>query len=430
MFKHIIVAIALLGSVSAHAEETIEFAYGPNPRSLDNKNIFDIDSYFRRKAWGDLKSAGVDSINLNASSLIEHEYIQPNQTVRHPLTYLDTTELYNLKTISETNEMKVNYEAGYGFGGTYCGLDTDPDNSQMQALAIKAADDEFYKVTSRLLNVGIPIDTINVDGIFLRLISGAKKVASCGAQNIGFNIEDTVMGAQTYMKHLRNRINLHPTHKKNQREVKVNWLINLTNWTVNGQPRGNLQDTEYSDVDLIHVITKFNHLQKIDKSANPLKIEGIVIDYPKDFVNSNPGRFRDKLFHIWNSVNHPTSAKNRMNNDGQQIGFSFIINGIDLHAECLIHQPSFKDINFIPYRTSKGAPMKENCMKTQWATDNAYFAQTVNYANAILNDEPLDGRRLSEVITQIDSLVFQTWGENPLTNLRYMDQLQEYLAPY
>ncbi|MCE8422156.1 hypothetical protein LZ190_26515, partial [Rhodovulum sulfidophilum] len=125
-----------------------------------------------------------------------------------------------------------------------------------------AAEFEVDRNVTRLLEAGIPISAINVDGPMLRLLSDSGKPASCKASaGIGFDPMTAAEAVQAYMVELRDRIEA----AQGGRPVEMRWLVNLPNWQAGRVPRlGNGRGAPTTD--LSQVFEAFTRVQAEGRS--------------------------------------------------------------------------------------------------------------------------------------------------------------------
>lgn len=79
---------------------------------------------------------------------------------------------------------------------------------------------------------------------------------------------------------------------------------------------------------------------------------------------------------------------------------------------------------FLPYRDDDGNVTSGQCETNQVALDQDYFSDSFEYADSLRSGDLRN--RISHRITEIDTLIFQSWHVNPLSNLIYMDEVRKY----
>lgn len=432
-----LLALGLAVSLGGAGLAEPAYVFGPGPRALDNRAVFGAEA---RPAWHALRQAGVEGIVLNPTFLMETEFQRgPTPEGRYPRrpegTYLTDADLEGLaRTVARTG-LGVTYEAGIGLSGEACDPRLPP-----AGIGRRAAQVEFGQTVSRLMQAGIPVAAINVDGPFLRLIADSRKAWSCAAFGTtpegkamrarGFDPDTAARAAQAYMKEMRDLI-----AAAGGGDTRVNLLINLPNWQVQSIPRlGNRKGAATTDLTLM--FQAFTRMQKADADPGPpLEIAEIVIDYPYYIVRADSNRFRDRTKHLWN-------MSRGINPGGAPPVFGFIVNSGDAAHACLGREAA-TDVPFLPFRRGAGA-ISEKCQRAQTGSDTAqnardgvsdndvdFLRDSLTYAEALRPGGKLarelvtrDGSRIAD---HVGHIYFQAWGVNPLSNRWYMERLAGYL---
>ncbi|AZB66386.1 hypothetical protein RSWS8N_20129 (plasmid) [Cereibacter sphaeroides WS8N] len=415
-------------ALGAGAEAAPEAIYGPGPRALDNREIFAAANL---PLWQELDRAGVEGIVLNPTFLMQSDFQQAGTAAearpRPRDTYLTDDDLASLAQVVARTGLDMTYVAGIALSGDRC----DPSLAPAD-LGRAAAEFEVDRNVTRLLEAGIPISAINVDGPMLRLLSDSGKPASCKASaGIGFDPMTAAEAVQAYMVELRDRIEA----AQGGRPVEMRWLVNLPNWQAGRVPRlGNGRGAPTTD--LSQVFEAFTRVQAEGRSpGRPLEISEIVIDYPYAYVRQNPGHFSARLRTLWN-------VSRDLNPSGRQPPLGIIVNSRSYSNPCLKREGR-PDAAFLTFRRGQGA-ISAACQRAQigedtranaedgvFDNDTDYLRDSFAYADGLKPGGELarqlvlrDGTRIADHIAH---LYYQSWGVNPLSNAWYMERLIERL---
>ncbi len=415
-------------ALGAGAEAAPEAIYGPGPRALDNREIFAAANL---PLWQELDRAGAEGIVLNASLLMAYDFRgltrRGAEIPRPEGSYLTDADLASLAQIVSRTGLDVTYVAGIALSGDRCDPSLDPAE-----IGRAAAEFEVDRNVTRLLEAGIPISAINVDGPMLRLLPDSGKAASCKASvGIGFDLMTAARAVQAYMVELRDRIEA----AQGGRPVEIRWLVNLPNWQVGRVPRlGNGRGAPTTD--LSQAFEAFTRVQAEERSSGrPLEISEIVIDYPYAYVRQNPGHFSARLRTLWN-------VSRDLNPSGRQPPLGIIVNSRSYANPCL-EREGRPDAAFLTFRRGQGA-ISAACQRAQigedtranaedgvFDNDTDYLRDSFAYADELKPGGELakqlvlrDGTR---IVDHIAHLYYQSWGVNPLSNAWYMERLIERL---
>lgn len=418
-FASLVVALSLAVLAAGPLRADIGIVFGPSPRALDNRSLFDAETL---PIWQDLQAAGVGEILLNPTFLMQSELrFAPDAAGNHPPrpqgTFLRAADIESLARLQRDLGLRISYEAGTGLSGEVCAPGLSPEERGRQA-----AEREFDQTLRRLQDAGITVAALNVDGPFLRLIRGSEKRSSCAEAGTGFDIDTTVRAVQAYLGALRDRV----TAANGGRTPDLRLVVNLPNWRLRSLPRRGGGDS----VDLAEVLSAFGALQA--GSADPVTIAEVVIDYPYALVAADPTLFRDRNRHLWN-------ATRPINGSGPGPDFGYITNSLSYANACLDRGPR-PDVAFLPF-VRGGRPINKDCQQAQTGdgtppdgkndSDADYLRDSLAYAAALrpggdLSEQLVvrDGTRISSHIAHV---YMQSWGLNPMRNLWFADRLQQHL---
>lgn len=415
-----LVALAMLAATAA-AHARPDAVFGPSPRALDNHAVFAPD---RLPQWRQLRDAGVGAIVLNATFVAPTDMDGPAPRARPQDTYMTDAELRDLAGISEGAGLDVIYEAGIALGHDLCSNGMAPRD-----IGETAARREYDAVISRLHRAGVSIATLSFDGPFLRLVSDSSKRGACAVDTgYGLSVPDAVEAGRTYMLTLRALV-----ERSNPRggAVTATLIVNLPNWQVLNLPRtANVGGPR--TVDLRDVMAAFTEAQDtaLRRGEAQLIIDEIVVDYPWAMVDNGRDLFRDRVRHLWNMTRTINAA-------GPAPTIGFIVNTLPYTQSCAFEVPNA--VPFLPWQRD-GKMLADTCISAQMGlndtdprpdTDRDFMAESVAYARALAPGGALDrvlttadGTRITDHLTHI---YFQSWGENPVFNVWYMDEVADYL---
>lgn len=413
-------------STSALRAQDIEF--GPGIRSIDFDDIFDRSVPAHAAAWDSLYASGVRTIVLSQGLISPYA---PNHKKRPVATYMSAAALANMRqTLNRgpgpRDDFHVTYIAGYGLGAQACKAGSTP-----QKIALAAADWEFSKIIRRVLDSGVPIRTLDVDGVFLRVIKSSKKAHSCALAKTGggYSADTSAQIGLDYLKRLRDLINAHPTQRKAGLQVDVTLLINLPNWRVGSFPAlksaGNTGDL------VTDMLAAFGKAMQAD-TDRPLSLSGAVIDYPFPHARNNPKAFRAKTAALLNGLKALPRTKARL---------TFITNtnytltpqersqryrGFKGTVACVWGDNwsiSGGSLPYLPYENAQGVQMPATCLAQQTAADARYWEESARFANRI-SSGAWRGRGVRQ--SDVAAYRFQSWHEMPARSLFSMSRTRDY----
>lgn len=440
--KPYFLAVLLFAATCSASLAQVKIGFGPNPRSLDNLSVWNYSAGPAQDRWNDLHRAGIDRIVINSSFLMRHQ-LQLPKTGNPPVwiprpvgTYLTWPGFMQMKDMVNIGGFEFAYSAGIGLSGDRCAdLASNPVTGGEIAATI-----EYNNVLLPMLNAGVPLHEIEVDGVFLRLISGSEKRYACEDQGAGFTVGDTVKAVDAYLKKMKSLISLHRTQAGIDLDIVL--TINLPNWKVGERPRN--KNPTAADADLLNIINAFAQ-HRAANGYNP-RIVRLNIDYPYCYVQGRApcvkggttaqnGVFIYKMTKLWDHSRD-------MNGTGtgvEEPKLSVIVNTHKKEAACVVTDTLYP--YFLTYRGYKPQPPAgsvapsggwtwtepgSRCQTTQQKIDRAFMAEAVNYANRLKPSGDL-GRAMSQrgnVV--IDKLIFQAWGSVPLLNTWYIEKVEDY----
>ncbi|MBY6088746.1 hypothetical protein [Maritimibacter alkaliphilus] len=410
---------------------TREIEFGPGLRSIDFDKVFDRSNATRAKMWDDLYAAGLRGVVLSQGMVSPRA---PDHSSRPDGTYLAGPAL---KQVRETmnrgpgtaDDFHVTYVAGYGLGGTGCGPGDDP-----ATLGREAADWEFETALKRLLDAGIPIRRIDVDGPFLRLITNSRKAFSCavGQARSGYSGRQTATAVHAYMKRLRDRVDTHKTTTASGLSVRMGLLFNLPNWALGGRPA---LKSAGATGDLIEdVLLPFGRIMAEDRDRRPLSLASTVIDYPYPYVLADPAAFKAKTAALLDALRDlPDTAPTltfitntdyglaSSGNDPRQAGYEGTV-------PC-VWRDNWKisggSLPYLPYENAAGQTMPADCVAQQNDADSRYREESVKFAE-MLDSGAWRGR--SVAASDIAAYRFTSWHEMPVSSISMMNRVLRFMT--
>ncbi|CUH63959.1 hypothetical protein TG4357_00985 [Thalassovita gelatinovora] len=426
---HLIFAVVIATLPQTPSAQEVQF--GANLRSLDFAKVFDTAaSPERMKRWDALYATGVTDLVISQALVSPYS---PARTARKSGTYLSDMDLENLSGVLSdggNRDFELTYVSGYGLSNDACASSPDPTE-----VGKNAANWEYKNIVSRLLDKGIPIHAVNVDGPFLRVIAGSTKGFSCGlGRHGGFNAAQSARIVIVYMKQLRNLINLHPAN--HGVDVQIALLINLPNWAIAGDPA--IPSAGLTG-DLVHdVLVKFGAELRADAtSVKPLVVDGVVFDYPYTLVTANEPVFKRKTMHVLNRLKtFPPHAINPV--------LTFITNTAYRHPQSILQGDlqgtapcvwqtnkiiSIKQIPYLPYEGKNGATMPSSCVDEQQAVDQGYWNDSFEYADRLRRPytDPSSLRARDMQDSDIRATMFLSWFATPVSTLSSIERTIGYV---
>ncbi|UWQ93543.1 hypothetical protein K3727_21460 (plasmid) [Rhodobacteraceae bacterium M382] len=444
---------AVLIAMAGAALSQVDIAFGPNPRSYDNLEVWDYSSKTSRQQWTALNTAGVTEIHLNAAFLLRHDILQmtpPRWPARPAATYLTGPQFSQMKDLVRRGGFRFVYEAGYGLGGDRCRqIKQDPVTGGAAAALV-----EYNNVLRPMLDNQVPVHAIAVDGAFLRLIAGSKKAFSCDTHaGVRLKTSQTVAAVQAYLVKMVALLATHPVQRGI--DLQVDLTINLPNWKVGDLDR--VFHPEVANPDLLAVLAAFDRLR--DSAGQKPAIRRIKLDYPYCYVTgpcAAGGRPRQKLETIFVSkVAEVWDHSRGLNGPGSKGPTLSVVTNTEQDADsCVVTDTKFPF--FLVYRAcrpAKSDPAKSDPAKSDPGTpdcapgqaweqpmpwcqietirsgDHAFYIKSFKFADRLKPSGDLRKRisaqsSLGQVT--IDQLIFQAWHETPYTNAAYRRKVTDY----
>lgn len=440
--KRYFLAILLFVATCTASLAQVAIGFGPNPRSLDNLSVWNYAVGPARNRWNALYRAGVDRIVINPTFLMRHQLQLPRTGTpavwipRPEGTYLTWPGFMQMKDMVHIGGFEFAYSAGIGLSGDRCAaIASNPTTGGEIAATI-----EYNNVLIPMLNAGVPLHEIEVDGAFLRLIAGSEKQYSCAAQGAGFTVGNTVKAVDAYLKKLTSLISLHSTQTGIDLDVVL--TVNLPNWKVEEKPRNS--NATATDVGLLGVLDTF--VQHRALNGYKPQILRMNVDYPYCYIQGKAPCakggttvqnevFVHKMVKLWDHSRHV----NGTGFDVEKPNLSVIINTHKEKAVCVTtgalypyvlmyraYKPQPPAGSITPPSRWKWVEPSSKCQKTQRKIDAEFMAVSVSYANRLKATGDL-GRAMSRngnVV--ISKVIFQAWGHVPLSNAWYIEKVRYY----
>ncbi|MFC3612373.1 hypothetical protein ACFORG_01250 [Lutimaribacter marinistellae] len=414
-------AIALIAASPAPAQE-VEF--GPGLRSLDFAEVFDTSVPARAQMWDAFHDAGIRHIVLSQGLVSP---FAPDRSKRPAGTYIADRELADLRATlnrgaAPDDDFHVTYVGGYGLAPDVCRMRATPAE-----IGIAAAEWEFTRIVSRLLDAGLPVRTIDIDGPFLRVIDGARKGFSCAltSDSPAFDTTQSAEIVLSYMKHLRDLTDAHATNRAAGVNVGMTLLINLPNWRVGRYPPL-ASGAETGDL-VAEILPAFGAAMRAD-TDRPLALDGAVIDYPYPLARDDTAAFiaksegllaglralprtRPRLAYFTNTHYRltPSETDDRYRAYGGTVRCVWSENW----------RISGGSLPYLPYENANGAKMPADCIAQQNQADARYWDESALFANRILSGDWL-GRTVTRA--DISAVRFMSWHEMPASSLSTMNR--------
>ncbi|MEX5730202.1 hypothetical protein Ga0609869_003555 [Rhodovulum iodosum] len=428
--RALLAAAVLCGTVvvGAPAAQSQDIEFGPGLRSVDFADVFDSSVKARARMWHAFYRAGIRTIVVSQGLISPYA---PDHSRRPSRTYLSDGQLKDLRDTlnrgpSTKDDFHLTYVAGYGLGAKACRQGSTPSE-----IATAAAEWEFENIVSRVLDSGVPIRAIDVDGPFLRVMEGSRKAFSCALSPATKGVSSAASAriALSYMKRLRDLTDAHVTNSSAGVKVEMALLINLPNWRVGGYPA---LRTAGATGDLVtDVLAEFGKAMRADKTR-PLHLSGAVIDYPYPLARSRPAAFKAKSERLLAGLRAlpRTTAK-----------LTFIANthyaldpyeteknarGYAGTVRCV--WSDYRDISegslpYLPYENARGTKMPADCMAAQNAADERYWDESARFADEIMSGAWLGN---SVDLKDVSAVRFMSWHEMPASSLSTMNRTLRY----
>ena len=444
----------ILQSFCVLPSAALDIEFGANTRSLDHANIFKTvvtpptgASTARAAKWNSLFNNNIRNIVISEAMTSPFNPEGVNGTTRDPLTYLSSSDLANLATTmnrGSATDFNVIVEAGFGLSVKACSYTNNPSTA-----ASESAKWEYDKILKpQYLDKNIPIREIDVDGPFLRLLANSKKEFSCADQNRGvFSSVNAGKVVRDYLKHLRNRIDNHPTHKRTASanddiKVKTSITVNLPNWQVSGVKRLSSAGNTGDLTSATGVLVDFKSAMDADTGI-VLEIERFSVDYPYQFVpNILAGEpLATGLTVFKNKVQHLRTRIGTIPRTGSNLTFitnyAYNLNptstdtlqkSIPGTVTCVWsltggNREFADEIPYLPYQNDDGIT-DSTCVGTQTtADDNNYFNKVAIYAKNIANGTWLHS---NFPLGAVGAIRFYSWFEMPVSTFTSMDRAIRY----
>ncbi|APZ51401.1 hypothetical protein Ga0080574_TMP1067 [Salipiger abyssi] len=422
--RGLLIAAALVATVVANTLSAQEIEFGPNLRSMDFADVFDSSVEARASMWNKFHANGLRRIVISQALVSP---FAPDHSRRPDGTYLSDGDLANLRRTlnrgaSAADDFRVTYVAGYGLGVSGCAPGADPAQT-----ANAAAEWEFRRIVRRVLDAGVPIRAIDVDGPFLRLLDGSRKAYSCAetATGRGYSDRGAARVALLYMKRLRDLTNAHATNRAAGVTVDMALLVNLPNWAA-GRHSALKTAGKTTDV-MTGVLSELKLAMEADKDR-PLALSGAVVDYPYNHAKADPAAFRAKtaaLLEILKTLPRTRAKLTIVTNTNYAL-----YPGLDMPryrkyrgtVRCVWQdnwQISGGSLPYLPYENARGRKMPRDCVSEQNAADARYWDESVAFARNIAS-----GRWRSESVAlgDIAAFRFTSWHEMPVSTLSTMNR--------
>ena len=392
-------------------------AFGPSIRAEDGRTIFNLD---KMSMWSNLRKR-VDKIFL--SILYLDNVGQFNSPLYATQIALSDEQIGHLQAIAKLQGFSVAVDSGLG-------LTLDCDDRRTASVIERAVAAEM-RAFNRLIQNGIRISNVTIDGPFLRLIHSSRKGFSCGVVGKGYSIAQTVQIVSGYIDLLKKSI-----ESAQSAPVQMDIILNFPNWRY-----GEFMEISWGTssrwmnqaVDLEEVLSAFV------KQTNPPAIHEFILDYPYNFVVGHSHRklvagapINEALCGpLTHCVSMPPEAalKGKIEKLVAQIqylnprpGLSFITNtsGEGLNA-CIEFgsQPPF----LLPFQNNKCLDLnyplarrdRTNALLDQDQKDKSYIVDSLKYYNLVRSGLPQG--------IAVNSIYFMNWHANPRLMSVYASQV-------
>ncbi len=417
---------AMLAGLSAQAQEV---QFGPGLRSLDSAEVFDRSAPARARMWDAFHDSGIRTIVLSQALISP---FTPTRARRPDGAFFSDRDLAHVRDTlnrgpSTADDFHVTYVAGYGLSTPACALGPDPER-----VARAAADWEFDTIISRVLDSGIPIRAMEVDGPFLRVIEKSKKGFSCAVapESAGYAAESSARIVMSYMKRLRDLTDGHETNRAAGVEVEMALLFNLPNWTVGAYPA---LDWAGETGDLVNeVLPALGRAMRADTDDRPLSLSGATIDYPFFFARNDQAAFKAKSEGVLAALRALPRTRARL---------TFFTNTdyrLDPRQKDDRYQRypgtvrcvwadnwriSGGSLPYLPYEDAKGTKMPADCVAQQNKADERYWDESAAFANHLVSG---NWRARTVALEDIAAFRFMSWHEMPASSLSTMNRVLRY----
>jgi hypothetical protein len=254
--------------------------FGPSPQGEDSRLIFNTRanaSLVREAFWRQVRTQFdtvlVHILHLDFPGPDGRGFYQYNSPEK---VAFNDNQILGVKKLQQQLNFKIAVELGSSLG-KIC------EQRTLWRAAQDAVDMEMA-LLSRLIGAGIEIDIINVDGPFLRLISGSQKAFSCATTTtasqpggLGFSQSQSVEIVGRFIARLQRAVN---SAQGSMPDMHI--LLNLPNWQVGTVPG---RET----IDLLNLVSEF--------AATPFypQIAEVVLDYPHSYIRANRSHFASKI---------------------------------------------------------------------------------------------------------------------------------------
>jgi hypothetical protein len=249
-------------SASSTRAAGLDLAFGPSIKAIDSRTLFNHANF---KRWFELRKR-FETIKITWLHLSSLKPFTHAPATSNPL---DDNQLGKLARLQSVLGLKVSVEGGIGLSGDRCLL-------APEELGRAAAEIEHENTVQRLLDAGVTVHKLKVDGPFLRLIHGSRKNYSCHQDHSrGLGPAQAAIAVDAYLTRLQQ---LAPG-------VEFQLLINLVNWRYNNYMELAWGQQGYNQPQNLQSVLDAFATRYAAQSA--YTISKVEVDYPYYYVETD-----------------------------------------------------------------------------------------------------------------------------------------------
>lgn len=365
----------------------------------------------------------MDFVTLNSLHLDDVGYFN-NKNFSASHIALTDAQIDSFKEYIDNNALDVIVEVGQGLNRIVSmpnSISYDPCNNLELSLGppqprhVEMGVMAEMNILNRLINKGIIISELSVDGPFLRLIAGSKKELACGARAEGYSTQQTVLLTMYYIKMLKTRV-----EQAQRFPVRINLVVNLPNWQFDALPAVFPTWWQTNSVNFREVYKAFIRASNFAPNFR-VPINSVIVDYPYNFTETQEHRshFLTKMSRLAELISETNQVRDINNVVTGQIAppphLSIIANtsGEQVAPElttCVRQNsmPFLTPFAALPRCSSSVLPGIEQAHRSY---DCIYRTKTEHYLNLIKTGLPRNVR--------IQRIYLQSWHMSPRYNSEY-----------